>query len=158
MAIDLILTEDIEKLGHAGDVVHVKPGYARNYLLPQGKAMLATKGRVRELEHKKRVIEERLRKQIANHEAMARRLDETELEFRVRAGGEGKLFGSVTSAEIARRLAEQGVEIDRRRIELDDPIKQLGEYEVAIRLHREVTGRVRVRVIDAADTEGSTTD
>ena len=149
MPIELILTEDIGKLGHAGDIVRVKPGYARNYLIPQGKALLATRGRVRELEHKKRVIEDRVRKEVGAHEAVARRLDETQLEFQVQSGEEGKLFGSVTSSDIAQRLEEQGVTVDRRRIELRDPIKQLGEYEVSIRLHREVTGRVKVRVVAA---------
>jgi large subunit ribosomal protein L9 len=149
MPVELILTEDVAKLGHAGEVVSVRPGYARNYLIPQGKALLATKGRIRELEHKRRVIEEKVRKEVGAHEAVARRLNETELEFEALAGEEGKLFGSVTSSDIAGRLAEQGVEVDRRRIELSEPIKQLGEYEVEIRLHREVLGRVRVKVVAA---------
>jgi len=149
MAMEVILTEDISTLGNAGEVVRVRPGYARNYLLPQGKAMLATKGRVRELEHKKRVIEEKIRKEIGGHEALARRLGETELEFQVRAGEEGKLFGSVTNVDIAGRLAEQGVELDRRRIELVEPIKQLGEYDVKVRLHREVAAKVHVKVVAA---------
>jgi len=149
MPVELILTEDVQKLGHAGEVVSVRPGYARNYLIPQGKALLATKGRMRELEHKRRVIEDKVRKEVGAHEAVARRLSETELEFQALAGEEGKLFGSVTSSDIAGRLAEQGVEVDRRRIELGEPIKQLGEYEVEIRLHREVQGRVRVKVVAA---------
>jgi large subunit ribosomal protein L9 len=147
MPVELILTEDIQKLGHAGELVRVRPGYARNYLIPQGKALLATKGRVRELEHQKRVIEEKIRKEVGAHEAVARRLGETELEFQVLAGEEGRLFGSVTSSDIAERLKEQGVEVDRRKIELHDPIKQLGEYEVKIRLHREVAGEIRVKVV-----------
>ncbi len=149
MAVEVILTEDVSTLGHAGEVVHVRPGYARNYLLPQGKAMLATKGRVRELEHKKRVIEEKIRKEISGHEARARQLGEIELEFQVLVGEEGKLFGSVTNADIAGRLAERGIELDRRKIELREPIKQLGEYDVMVRLHREVAAQLHVKVVAA---------
>jgi large subunit ribosomal protein L9 len=147
MPVEVILTEDISTLGHAGQVVRVRPGYARNYLIPQGKALLATKGRVRELEHKKRVIEEKIRKELTGHEAVARRLADVELEFQVLAGEDGKLFGSVTNAEVAARLAEQGIELDRRKIELHEPIKQLGEYELTVRLHRDVSAPIRVKVV-----------
>ncbi|MCZ6568655.1 MAG: 50S ribosomal protein L9 [Deltaproteobacteria bacterium] len=147
MAVEVILTEDISTLGNAGEVVRVRPGYARNYLLPQGKAMLATKGRVRELEHKRRVIEEKIRKEIGGHELVAKRLDQTELEFQVLAGEEGKLFGSITNADIAGRLGEQGIKLDRRKIELSEPIKQLGEYKVTLKLHREVSTQIRVKVV-----------
>lgn len=143
---EVILTEDVAKLGVAGDLVRVKPGYGRNYLIPQGKAMLATRGRVRELEHRKRVIEERERSTVALHQQVAERLAGTALEFSVQAGPEGKLFGSVTSADIAHRLEEQGFAVDRRRVTLAEPIKQVGEYEVVVRLHREVSTGVTVRV------------
>ena len=147
MAVEVILTEDISTLGNAGEVVRVRPGYARNYLLPQGKAMLATKGRVRELEHKRRVIEEKIRKQVSGHELTAKQLEQTELEFQMLAGEEGKLFGSVTNADIAARLEERGIKLDRRKIVLKEPIKQLGEYEVTLKLHREVSARIRVKVV-----------
>ena len=147
MPVEVILTEDISTLGHAGQVVQVRPGYARNYLIPQGKALLATKGRVRELDHKKRVIEEKIRKELTGYEAVARRLADVELEFQVLAGEEGKLFGSVTNADVAARLAEQGIELDRRKIELHEPIKQLGEYELTVRLHRDVSAPIRVKVV-----------
>ena len=147
MAVEVILTEDISTLGNAGEVVRVRPGYARNYLLPQGRAMLATKGRVRELEHKRRVIEEKIRKEIGGHELVAKRLEQTELEFQVLAGEEGKLFGSITNADIAARLGEQGIKLDRRKIELSEPIKQLGEYKVTLKLHREVSTQIRVKVV-----------
>ncbi len=147
MPVEVILTEDISTLGNAGEVVRVRAGFARNYLLPQGKAMLATKGRVRELEHKKRVIEEKIRKQVSGHELVAQRLEQTELEFQVLAGEEGKLFGSITNADIAARLGEQGIKLDRRKIELSEPIKQLGEYEVTLKLHREVSTQIRVKVV-----------
>jgi large subunit ribosomal protein L9 len=147
MAVEVILTEDISTLGNAGEVVRVRPGYARNYLLPQRKAMLATKGRVRELEHKRRVIEEKIRKEIGGHELVAKRLEQTELEFQVLAGEEGKLFGSITNADIAGRLGEQGIKLDRRKLELSEPIKQLGEYKVTLKLHREVSTQIRVKVV-----------
>ncbi len=147
MAVEVILTEDISTLGNAGEVVRVRPGYARNYLLPQGRAMLATKGRVRELEHKRRVIEEKIRKEVGEHELVAKRLEQTELEFQVLAGEEGKLFGSITNADIAARLGEQGIKLDRRKIELSEPIKQLGEYEVTLKLHRAVSTQIRVKVV-----------
>jgi large subunit ribosomal protein L9 len=143
---EIILTEDVAKLGHAGDIVRVKDGYARNYLLPRGKAMLATRGRVREIEHKKQVVAEKMRKEVSSLEGVARQVAALSLEFEARAGEEGKLFGSVTNVDIAGRLAEQGIEIDRRRIELPDPIKQIGEYDVPVRLHREVTATVSVKV------------
>ena len=146
MAIEVILTTDVPKLGEAGNVVRVRPGYARNYLLPQGKALLATRARVRELEHKRRVIEEKVRKEVGAHEAVAQRLGETQLEFTMKAGEEGKLFGSVTSAQLVQLPAEKGFEIDRRKIALDDPIKEAGEHHVSIRLHPSVTAQVSVTV------------
>ncbi len=148
---EIILTEDVAKLGRAGDVVRVKPGYARNYLLPRGKALLATRGRVKELDHKKRLIEERRRKEIGGHEELARRLAELELEFRAKAGEEGKLFGSVTTADIAQELESKGIAVDRRKIELEEPIKKLGDYEVPVRLHREVTSQIKVKVVTAEE-------
>ncbi len=144
---NVILTQDIEKLGEAGDVVKVKPGYGRNYLLPRGMAMLATDGRVKELEHKRRVVDDRVRKEVAGHRLVAEQLEGLTLEFEVKVGEEGKLFGSVTNVDIAGRLEEQGFKLDRRKIELKEPIKQLGEYEVTLRLHHEVTARIRVKVV-----------
>ena len=146
---DVILTEDIPKLGNAGQVVRVKDGYARNFLLPRGKALLATRGRVSELEHKTRMIEERQRKEISGLEGVVGRLASLALEFEVNASDEGKLFGSVTNADIAAKIAESGIEVDRRKIELPEPIRQLGEYDVAIRLHREVVAQVAVKVSSA---------
>jgi large subunit ribosomal protein L9 len=145
----VILTEDMSDLGNAGDVVNVKPGYARNYLLPQGKAMLATEGRVREIQHQRRVVEEKVKKEMKSFEAVAKRLADQSLEFKVQAGEEGKLFGSVTNADIAEQLVARGFEIDRRKIELAEPIKLLGEYEVEVKLHRAVKGKVKVQVVQA---------
>lgn len=149
MPIHVILTEDVHNLGIAGQVVRVRDGYARNYLMPRGIALLATEGRVREIEHKKRVIDDRQKKEVAGHQEVAARLSKVNLEFKVHAGDEGKLFGSVTSIDIHAQLVAQGFEVDRRKVVLPDPIKQLGTYEVPVRLHREVIPSIKVQVIAA---------
>ncbi len=147
MPTEVILVSDVPKLGQSGEVVRVKSGYARNYLLPQGLAMLATRGRRKELEHKQRMIEARERKEVSGHQQRAKALGELELEFARKAGEEGKLFGSVTSAEIAASVAGRGIVIDRRKIELPEPIKELGEHQVQISLHREVKAQLKVKVV-----------
>ncbi len=143
---NVILTQDIDKLGDAGDVVKVKAGYGRNYLLPRGMALLATDGRVNELAHKRRVVEDRVRKDVAEHQIVAKQLQGLSLDFEVKVGEEGKLFGSVTTSDIGRRLAERNFTVDRRKIRLDEPIKQVGEYDVTVRLHRDVSAEIRVNV------------
>jgi large subunit ribosomal protein L9 len=145
--VKLILKESVHSLGEAGDLVSVKPGFARNYLLPQGKAILATASKVRELEHHKRIVAEKAAKALANLQETKKALEALEVELSARAGEEGKLFGSVTSVQIAEKLAEKGFEIDRRRIELKDSIKELGEHAVPVKLHREVTARIKVVVV-----------
>jgi large subunit ribosomal protein L9 len=144
--VKLILRDDVNKLGNAGDLVSVKPGFARNFLLPQGKAILATESRVKELEHQKRVIAERMAKETKDLEALKRRIESVALEFEAQAGEEGKLFGSVTSQQLAQQLAEKGVEIDRRKLVLDEPIKTLGEHTVCVRLRNELIAEVKVTV------------
>ncbi len=148
--VKLILSEDVPKLGHAGDLVSVKPGYARNYLVPQGLAIHATEGRIAELEHHKRQIEEKVQKDRLLKEAERDRIQGTAVEVAAQVGVEGKLFGSVTAMQIAELLAEQGVEVDRRRIDLKSPIKEVGEHTVPIRLHRDVSAEVTV-VVKAAN-------
>jgi len=147
----LILKEDVPKLGDAGDVVTVRPGYGRNYLIPQGKAQLATEGRIQQLDHQKRVIDDRQRKEIGAHEAVARSLDGVALAFEVQVGEEGKLFGSVTNSDIQHRLSERGFELERRKIQLPEPIKQIGDYVVTVRLHREVRAEIKVSVAPAPE-------
>jgi large subunit ribosomal protein L9 len=144
--VKLILKEDVPSLGQAGDLVAVKPGYARNYLLPTGKAMPATEGRLRELEHHRRGIAQRVARERKALEAVRERLDGLVLEITANAGEEGRLFGSVTSAQLAECLAEKGFEVDRRKIALEAPIRQLGEHEVPVRLHRDVVANLKVRV------------
>jgi len=147
--VKLILSEDVPKLGHAGEVVTVKPGYARNFLIPQGLAIHATEGRIQELEHHQRLIEGRVHKERGDKERERDRIQSVTLEVSTQVGEEGKLFGSVTVVQIAELLAEKGIEVDRRRIELDHPIKETGEHRVPIRLHRDVIAEIRVVVAAA---------
>jgi len=145
--IQLILREDVSNLGEAGDLISVKAGYARNYLIPKGMANLATKGNVSEIEHHKRVVAERVAKLHKDGINERDRLQAVVLTIEMQAGEEGKLFGSVKSANIAELLSEKGYSIDRRKIELDHPIKELGEHKVKIRLYRDVVALVQVNVV-----------
>jgi len=147
--VKLILREDVPSLGNAGEVVSVKPGFARNYLLPQGKAIPATDANVSELEHHKRVVLERVTRERRVFEAQRDRLQAQLLQFTAQAGEEGKLFGSVTASQIAEELAAKGIEIDRRKIQLEEPIREVGEHTVSIRLHREIVANVKVKVTAA---------
>jgi large subunit ribosomal protein L9 len=147
--VKLILREDVPKLGHAGEVVSVKPGYARNFLLPQGKAALASEAKVQELEHHRRLIAEKVTRELKDLNAVRDRLEQLQLEVEAKAGEEGKLFGSVTPIQIAELIGEKGVEIDRRKIDLAEPIKEIGEHSVPIRLHREVIANVKLKVTAA---------
>jgi large subunit ribosomal protein L9 len=147
--VKLILREDVPKLGHAGEVVSVKPGYARNFLLPQGKAALASEAKVKELEHHRRLIAEKVARELKDLGAARDRLEQLELSVEAQAGEEGRLFGSVTAIQIAELIGEKGIEIDRRKIDLAEPIKEIGEHTVPIRLHREVVANVRLKVTAA---------
>jgi large subunit ribosomal protein L9 len=148
----VILKEDMSNLGAAGDVVDVKAGYARNYLLPQGLAYVASAGNIRRIEDERKRGEERSRKDFLEARRRASQLEGASVTFQARAGEEGKLFGSVTNADVADRLKETGLdfELDRRWIQLDEPIKAVGEYQVSVRLHPDVTVPIDVRV-EAAD-------
>ena len=149
----LILVESIHRLGEAGDLVSVKPGFARNYLLPQGKAILATVSRVKELQHNKRIAEELAARELQNLRLVKQKLESLSIEVAARAGETGKLFGSVTAPQIAERIEAAGLEIDRRRIELGEPIKEVGEHRVRVRLLRELVAEVTVKVV--ADTSAA---
>jgi large subunit ribosomal protein L9 len=150
MSMRVILTEDVPKLGNAGEVVKVRDGFARNYLMPRGIALLATESRVRDIEHKRRVIEEKVKKEVKGLEKIAQGLHKAHLEFTMLAGEEGKLFGSVTTGDIYEKLTAAGHQVDKRRIELSEPIKTLGEHKVEIRLHRSVKAEIKVTVVAAA--------
>lgn len=145
----LILRENVDKLGEAGEVVSVKPGYARNYLLPRGLAYRATDANVRQLEEEQERAEQRAKRDYLEARRRASLLEDVSLTFKAKAGEESKLFGSITSADIAEQLAGLGLdfEVDKKEIELDEPIKALGVYDVAIKLHGEVKPEIKVWVI-----------
>ncbi|MBW2360970.1 MAG: 50S ribosomal protein L9 [Deltaproteobacteria bacterium] len=143
---NLILQEAVANLGEVGDLVKVKPGFARNYLIPQGKAIFATEARVKQLDHHKRVVAEKAAKQLKDFGAVKKRLESLSVEISARVGEEGKLFGSVTSLQIREALAAKGVEIERRRIELPEPIKTAGEHGVRVKLHRDVVAELKVTI------------
>jgi len=144
--VNLILQEAVPSLGEVGDLVTVKPGFARNYLIPQGKAIFATAARVEELEHHKRVVAEKAAKQLQDLQAVKKRVEALSVTISARVGEEGKLFGSVTSLQVHEALAAQGFEIDRRRIEIAEPIKEAGEHGVSVKLHRDVVAELKVTV------------
>ncbi len=144
--IEVILKQEIEHLGERGDIVKVAPGYARNYLLPRKLALAVTSGNRKQIEFEKRAAAARAAEERAVAQALATRFAQVELTILRKVGETGQLYGSVTSADIAEALAAQGFEVDRRRIQLGDPIKEIGEVEVPIRLHREVTAQVKVVV------------
>ncbi|ACG71366.1 ribosomal protein L9 [Anaeromyxobacter sp. K] len=142
----LILREDVENLGKGGDLVDVKPGYGRNFLLPRGLAVTANPKNVKELEHQKAVAAAKAAKLKASAQAVAKRLSETPVTLKRKVGEQDKLYGSVTALDVAEALAARGVQLDRRSIVLDEPIKTVGEFEVPVKLHSEVAGKVKVTV------------
>jgi large subunit ribosomal protein L9 len=151
MPVELILRDDVPNLGKIGDVVRVKPGYARNFLLPRGLAVEASTKNLRVLEHQKRVIAVKAERDRKDAEARAKQVEGLQLTVQARAGEEGRLFGSVTNIDIERLLAARGVVVDRRRIELDEPIKQLGTYPIVVSIGRDVKATIQLTVEAAGD-------
>jgi len=145
--VEVLLREDVEHLGRRGQIVRVKAGYARNYLLPRGLAVLATAANVRAIEQEKQLLERREARERAHAEALAERLKELVLTFPRKVGDQDMLFGSVTAMDIAAALAERGIEVDRRKILVEHPIKYLGEYTIPVKLHRDVTAEIRIQVV-----------
>jgi large subunit ribosomal protein L9 len=146
---EVILRQAVEKLGHPGDVVTVSNGYARNYLLPRGVAYLATEGNKRRIEQERQRLEAAEEARRASARDTAEKLEQVSLTFSARVGEEGKLFGSVTSGDIAQQLNAQGFAIEKRHVELHEPIKALGVYRVPVRLHADVHPEIKVWVIKA---------
>ncbi|MFH5831999.1 50S ribosomal protein L9 [Halalkalibaculum sp. DA3122] len=143
----LILKEDVEKLGDAGEVVEVKPGYGRNYLIPQGKAEIATPGALKQLQLIKEKAERRAELTIEKAQEMAERLETTSVTIPVTVGEDEKIHGSVTTQDVADALAERDIEIDKRKISLDQDIKTLGEYTATINLISEIKPQIKVWVV-----------
>jgi large subunit ribosomal protein L9 len=151
---EVILKEDVDNLGHRGDVVKVAEGYGRNFLLPRKLAMQATETNKAVIEQMKSSAARRSATEKAVAEAQVAKLEPVVLTFTRKSGEEGRLFGSVTSADIAAELASNGFDVDRRKIQLPEPIKSVGDFNVGIKLHREVTAQVKVKVVaDAVEAE-----
>lgn len=143
----IVLREDVEKLGRRGEVVDVAPGYARNFLLPKRKALHATEGNLKVVEQERRKFAVRVAKEKEDAAAVGRRLAGISCTIVRKVGENDHLYGSVTPSDIAEYLLKEGVELDKRRILLDEPIKALGIYTIPVKLHPEVTGEIRVWVV-----------
>ncbi len=144
---EIILRQSVENLGKPGDIVKVSPGYARNYLLPRGLAYEATPGNRKRIAMEKARLETAEAERIKVAQSLAERLETVQLTFSARVGDEEKLFGSVTTADIAHQLEAQGFEIEKKQIDLHEPIKSLGVYKIPVRLHAEVKPEIKVWVI-----------
>jgi large subunit ribosomal protein L9 len=143
----VILKEDVENLGKSGELVTVRPGFGRNYLIPQGRAVLATKKNVSQLEHERKLINSRNAKLMKDAKSLADRIAAVEVTVERQVGAEEKLFGSVTSRDVEAALAEKGVRIDRKKIHLDEPIKSLGVYTLDVKLAADVTAKLKLWVV-----------
>ena len=143
----LLLKEDVAGLGFCGDEIEVKDGYGRNFLIPNGKALLATPKNLKQFKHQKSIVNGRLKKVKAAADALAQEIEKVTCTLKKKVGDQGKLFGSVTTQEISESLRAQGVELDRRKIQLGEPIKSPGDFEVPIKLHPDVTAKVKVIVM-----------
>jgi len=152
---EVILKEDVANLGHRGDVVKVADGYGRNFLLPRKLALQATLANKAVIEQMKVAAARRSATEKAQAQELVAKLEPLSLSFSRKSGENGQLFGSVTSADIASELAAKGFDVDRRKIQLTEPIKSLGDFTISIRLHREVTAHLRVQVIADAAQETS---
>ena len=142
----VILTKDMDNLGKAGALVEVKTGYGRNYLLPRQLAVLATAKNIRQLEHQKSGILARASKEKQNMTQMAQKLSAIEVKFTRKTGAENKLFGSVTNKDIHEQLAAQGYQVERKQIHLPEPLKEVGTHEVQVKLHSDVTAKLKVTI------------
>jgi len=149
----VILREDVEAVGNIGDVLEVARGFARNYLIPRNKAVEATSRSLKAIEHAKRVIGEKAKKEKAALESYGKKVSATAVTISVNVGKDDKMFGAVTTKDIAEALAAQGIEIDRRKIQLQHPIKELGSTKVPIKLHSQVTTEITVTVVKAQTPE-----
>ena len=143
----VILKAEVKDLGRMGEVVNVKDGFARNYLVPQGLAAEANTKNVKALEHETKKIQEMAKKVKSGASGLAEQIAAAKVTIKAKAGEEEKLFGSVTSMDIADALKAEGIEIDKKKIHLDEPIKRLGEYTVTIKLHSEVSAQLNVQVV-----------
>jgi large subunit ribosomal protein L9 len=144
---EVILKEDIANVGKIGEVVRVRDGYARNYLLPRGLVMVANKKNLKTFEHQKKIVGDQKQKIVRKAQAVGEQLSGVAVSIAVRAGEEGRLFGSVTNIHIEKALKAKGLDVDRRKIHLQEPIKTLGDFDVPVRLTAELTVPIKVSVV-----------
>lgn len=154
----VILQETMEGVGHLGDLITVKDGFARNYLLPRKKAVEANDRNIKAFEHMKRVAAEKAKKEKLEIEAHAKKMSAVSLTIQAQVGKDDKMFGSVTTKDITEGLAAQGFTVDRRKIQLPQPIKELGTFTVPVKLPREVTAAISVRVVKKQEAEAATAE
>ncbi len=150
----VILREDVQNLGEMGSIVNVANGYGRNYLIPRNLAVEANPKNVKTFEHEKNIILAKTKKVIKSAEDLAEKLSAVTLTFEEKAGEEDKLFGSVTTKDIAAAIEKEGFEVDRRKIMLEEPIKRLGTYSVSVKVFKDVTAHVNIEVKQAQSAEG----
>jgi large subunit ribosomal protein L9 len=143
----VILRDDVKNVGRMGQVVNVADGYARNYLVPRGFAIEANTKNIKSLEHEKRIIGEKVKRIKNSAQDLAKKISTITLTIKANAGEEGKLFGSVTTMDIAELLKNEGIEIDKKKISLDEPIKRLGSYSVNVKIHPEISAQLAVEVV-----------
>ena len=144
----VVLKDDVKNLGKMGQIADVADGFARNYLLPRGLAIEANTKNVKSMEHEKRIIQEKAKKIRNSALDLSQKISAMTLVIKAKAGEEGKLFGAVTTMDIAEQMKNEGVEIDKKRISLDEPIKRLGTYSVSVKVHPEVSTQLKVQVVE----------
>ncbi len=144
----VILKDDVKNLGDMGQIVDVSDGYARNYLVPRGLAAEANIKNIKSLEHQRKIIQEKARKIKLSAQSLSDKISQLKLTIKAKAGEEGKLFGSVTSMDIAEQLKNAGFDIDKKKISLDEPIKRLGSYSVSVKIHPEISAQLNIEVVE----------
>ena len=146
----LLLKLDVQGLGICGDEVEVKDGYGKNFLIPNGQAILATPKNLKQFNHQKSIVQSRLKKEKISAVAQAQEIEKVTCVFKKKAGDNGKLFGTVTTQEISENLRNHGIELDRKKLQLKEPIKSLGDFEVSVKLHRDVIATIKITVAQEA--------
>ena len=144
----VILREDVKNIGNMGQIIDVTNGFGRNYLVPRGLAVEANIRNIKSLEHEKKVIQEKARKIKNQAQDLASKVSSAAVVIKAKAGEEGKLFGSVTTMDIAEQLKKEGFDIDKKKISLEEPIKRIGSYSVKIKIHPEIAAEVNVQVVE----------
>ena len=157
----LLLKEDVDGLGFCGEEVEVKDGYGRNFLIPKGKALLATPNNLKAFNHQKRIVQAKVKKVTGIAQEVADKISAATIQIKKKMGDGGKMFGAVTAQEISDLLKAKGIDIDRRKIQIQEPIKKAGEYSIPVKLHPEVTAAIKLtvegeKVVEKAEVEGKT--